>query len=170
MREYTLIRSARKTLALEVSREGEIIVRAPNRARARDIERFIEAHEEWLEKALARQKERLEKYPEPTEAEEKQLKAAAKEVLPPKVEKYAALMGVVPTGVKITGAEKRFGSCSGKNSLCFSWRLMRYPEAAIDYVVVHELAHIKHKNHGKEFYKFIESVLPDYKEREKLLR
>ena len=69
MTEYTLIRSARKTLALEVSREGEVIVRAPNRARERDIERFIEAHEEWLEKDLARQKERLEKYPEPTEEE-----------------------------------------------------------------------------------------------------
>lgn len=170
MHEYTLIRSARKTLALEVSREGEIIVRAPNGARARDIERFLAAHEEWLEKALARQKERQEKYPEPTPDEQRELIARAKEILPAKVEKYAALMGVTPAGVKITSAQKRFGSCSGKNSLCFSWRLMRYPEAAIDYVVVHELAHIRHKNHGRQFYGFIESVLPDYREREKLLR
>ena len=170
MTEYTLIRSARKTLALEVSREGEIIVRAPNRASARDIERFLAVHEAWLQKALTRQQERREKYPEPTEEERKELITRATAVLPAKVEKYAALMGVEPTGVKITSAEKRFGSCSGKNSLCFSWRLMRYPEAAIDYVVVHELAHIRHKNHGKEFYRFIGSVLPDYKAREKLLR
>ena len=170
MHEYTLIRSDRKTLALEVSREGVVIVRAPNRARARDIELFLAAHEEWLEKALARQSERREKYPEPTAEEKNELIARAKAVLPDKVEKYAAIMGVMPTGVRITGAEKRFGSCSGKNSLCFSWRLMRYPEAAIDYVVVHELAHIRHKNHGKQFYGFIESVMPDYKEREKLLR
>jgi len=168
--EYTLIRSDRKTLALEVSREGVVIVRAPNRARARDIERFLAAHEEWLEKALARQSERREKYPEPTEEEKAELISLAKAVLPGKVAKYAVLMGVEPAGVKITSAEKRFGSCSGKNSLCFSWRLMRYPEAAVDYVVVHELAHIRHKNHGREFYRFIESVLPDYKEREKLLR
>ena len=170
MAEYTLIRSARKTLALEVSREGEIIVRAPNRASARDIDRLLAAHEDWLQKALARQRERREKYPEPTEEERKELIARAKAELPAKVEKYSVLMGVEPAGVKITSAEKRFGSCSGKNSLCFSWRLMRYPEAAVDYVVVHELAHIRHKNHGREFYRFIESVLPDYKEREKLLR
>ena len=168
--EYTLIRSARKTLALEVSREGEIIVRAPNRASRGDIERFVAKHEAWLEKALARQRECREEYPEPSAEEKKELIARAKAVLPDKVEKYAAIMGVTPTGVKITNAEKRFGSCSGKNSLCFSWRLMRYPEAAIDYVVVHELAHIRHKNHGKQFYGFVASVLPDYKEREKLLR
>lgn len=170
MRDYTLIRSARKTLGLEVSREGEIIVRAPNRASRVDIEHFVEKHEAWLEKALARQSERREKHPEPTAEEQRALIARAREILPSKIEKYAAIMGVTPTGVKITSAQKRFGSCSGKNSLCFSWRLMSYPEAAIDYVVVHELAHIRHKNHGKQFYDFIESVLPDYKEREKLLR
>ncbi|MBR6654841.1 MAG: M48 family metallopeptidase [Oscillospiraceae bacterium] len=170
MHEYTLIRSDRKTLALEVSRDGEIIVRAPNRASRGDVECFVAAHEKWLEKALARQRERREKYPEPTAEEQKELIARAKAMLPAKVEKYAAIMGVMPTGVKITSAGKRFGSCSGKNSLCFSWRLMRYPEAAIDYVVVHELAHIRYKNHGKQFYGFIESVMPDYKNREKLLR
>ena len=170
MREYTLIRSDRKTMALEVSREGEIIVRVPGRASRADADRFVAEHEDWIGKALARQSERREKYPEPTPEEQRELIARAKAILPEKIEKYSALMGVAPTGVKITGAQKRFGSCSGKNSLCFSWRLMRYPEAAIDYVVVHELAHIRHKNHGREFYKFIESVLPDYKEREKLLR
>lgn len=170
MHEYTLIRSARKTISLEVSREGEIIVRAPNRAERSAVDRFVAEHEAWLENALARQSERREKYPEPTEEEREKYIAMAKALLPVKVEKYAAVMGVAPTGIKITGAQKRFGSCSGKDSLCFSWRLMRYPEAAIDYVVVHELAHIRHKDHGREFYGFIESVLPDYKEREKLLR
>jgi predicted metal-dependent hydrolase len=79
-------------------------------------------------------------------------------------------MGLRPAGVKITSAAKRFGSCSAKNSLCFSWRLMRYPEAAIDYVIVHELAHIRHKNHGRDFYTLIGAVLPDYRERKKLLK
>lgn len=68
------------------------------------------------------------------------------------------------------GGEKRFGSCSASNRLCFAWRLMRYPEAAVDYVVVHELAHIRYKNHGPAFYRLIASVLPDYKERIKLLK
>ena len=79
-------------------------------------------------------------------------------------------MGLTPTGVRITGARRRFGSCSAKNSLCFSWRLMLYPQAAVDYVVVHELAHIAHKNHGPAFYACIAAVLPDYKARIRLLK
>lgn len=79
-------------------------------------------------------------------------------------------MNLYPTALKITSAKTRFGSCSGKDSICFSYLLMRYPDEAIDYVVVHELAHIKHKNHSKAFYTLIEKYLPDYKEREKLLK
>ena len=79
-------------------------------------------------------------------------------------------LGVTPTGIKITSAKKRFGSCNGKNSICFSLYLMQYPQAAIDYVVVHELCHIRHHDHSPAFYRLVESVLPDYKERERLLR
>ena len=78
-------------------------------------------------------------------------------------------MGLEPTNIKITGAKARFGSCSSKNSLCFSWRLMMRPPEAVDCVVVHELAHIAQKNHGRTFYALMASVLPDYKERQKLL-
>ena len=84
--------------------------------------------------------------------------------------RYAAIMGVTPTGITVTGAKTRFGSCSYQNRLCFSWRLMAYPDEAIDYVVVHELAHIRHKNHSPAFYSFIEQVLPDYKSRIKMLK
>ena len=91
-------------------------------------------------------------------------------MLPGKVQYYSSLIGVTPGGITVTGARTRFGSCSGKNNLSFSFYLMRFPEEAIDYVVVHELCHILQHNHGKEFYKEIEKILPDYKEREKLLR
>ena len=96
------------------------------------------------------------------------LKAKALPYLTERTEYFAKIMGVEPTGIKITSAEERFGSCSGKNSICYSWRLMLYPPEAVDYVVVHELAHIKHHNHSKDFYKFIEQFIPDYKERMKL--
>ena len=79
-------------------------------------------------------------------------------------------MGLTPAGVRITGAQKRFGSCSGQNRLCFSWRLMLYPPEAIDYVVVHELAHIHHHNHGPAFYALVEQYMPDYRQRQALLR
>ena len=94
----------------------------------------------------------------------------ALELLPGRVAHYSRIMGLTPTGITVTGAEKRFGSCSGKNRLCFSWRVMLYPPEAIDYVVVHELAHIKHKNHGREFYALVASVLPDYRHRENILQ
>ena len=72
--------------------------------------------------------------------------------------------------MKITSARKRFGSCSGKNSLCFSYWLMLYPQEAVDYVIVHELAHIVHKNHSAAFYRLIGQYLPDYRERIKMLK
>ena len=90
--------------------------------------------------------------------------------MPKRVEYYSVLMNVKPTGIKITSAKKRFGSCSGKNSICFSYYLMLYPKEAVDYVVVHELAHIRHHNHSKDFYNFVSEFMPDYKEREKLLK
>ena len=83
---------------------------------------------------------------------------------------WSEATGLVPTGIKITAAKKRYGSCSGKNSLCFSWRLMLYPPEAIDYVVVHELAHIRHHNHSPAFWAFVEQTLPDYRQRQSLLR
>ena len=72
--------------------------------------------------------------------------------------------------VAIAEAAKRFGSCSGKNSLCFSCFLMNFPEEAIELVVVHELCHIKVRNHGPAFYALLEHYLPDHRERKKLLR
>lgn len=168
--EYTLIRSKRKTISLEVTRGGEIVVRAPNRCSRTAIDSFITAHERWLQNALARVQARELAYPEPDEAGREALIARAKEVIPKRAAYFSAVMGLQPTGVRITGARTRFGSCSAKNSLCFSWRLMQYPDECVDYVVVHELAHIVHKNHGPEFYALIGSVLPDYKERIKKLK
>ena len=84
------------------------------------------------------------------------------------MEYYAKIMQVEPASVKINSAKKRYGSCSGTNNLNFSLYLMDKDERFVDYVVVHELAHIKHHNHSKDFYRFIEQFMPDYKERMKL--
>ena len=119
---------------------------------------------------MAAQRSRLEAYPEPDEAERARLTALARDVIPEKVRHYSRIMGLYPTAVTITGARTRFGSCSGTNRLCFSLRLMQYPDEAVDYVVVHELAHIVHKNHGREFYALVQSVLPDWRQRQALLK
>lgn len=168
--EYELVRSARKTLAVEITGDCRVVVRAPMRLSRERIERFVAEHEGWIEKHLESQRKRKENHPLPTEAEREAYIKKAKEILPGKVAFYGGIMGLHPVGITITGAEKRFGSCSAKNRICFSWRLMAYPEEAVDYVVVHELAHICHKDHSKAFYACVEEVLPDWRERRKLLR
>ena len=167
--QYEIRRSRRRTLSLEITAEAKVLVRAPLRMSREAIEDFVQRHENWIEQHLQKQIRRQQRRQISPE-EKEQLRRRAQEILPEKVERFRKEMGVSPTGVKITSAEHRFGSCNGKNSLCFSLWLMQYPEAAIDYVVVHELAHILHKNHGKNFYACIASYLPDYKEREKLLK
>ena len=170
MREYKLIRSSRRTLALEIGRDLTLTVRAPMKMSLSDIEAFVQKHDKWIEKKLDVMKKREMKSDNLLPEEIAALKMRAKEILPQKVDYFAEIMGLKPSGVKITSAKKRFGSCSGKNSLCFSYELMLYPDEAIDYVVVHELAHIKHRNHSSRFYNLIEKYLPDYKTRERILK
>lgn len=83
---------------------------------------------------------------------------------------YAKWMKVSPAAIRITGAKTRWGSCSAKKSLNFSWRLMMADDAAIDYVVVHELAHITEMNHSVRFWLLVARILPDYKLRKNLLK
>ena len=170
MIEYTLIRSSRRTLSLEITRELTVLVRAPNRCPKGEIDRFVERHREWIATHTERQRQRLAAHPEPTEEERQALIDRAKRELPERVAHYAAIMGVTPTGITITGARTRFGSCSGKNRLSFSWRLMRYPPEAVEAVVVHELAHILRRDHSAAFYAIVTGVLPDYKARTALLK
>ena len=171
MKQYELIRSHRKTLALEITADCRVLVRAPMRLSQARIDAFVEQHADWIARHLERQRQRAETIPPaPTQAEIEALKAKARAVLPEKVAFWSRKMGVTPTGIKITTARKRYGSCSGKNSLCFSCFLMNYPEEAIELVVVHELCHIKVRNHGPDFYALLEQHLPDHKERKKLLK
>ncbi len=171
MESYELIRSSRKTLALEITRDCRVLVRAPLRLSQSRIDAFVAQHADWIAEHLLRQRELAAAAPPPpTAAQIAALKARAQAVLPPKVADWSRKIGVHPTGLKITTAKKRYGSCSGTNSLCFSCFLMNSPEAAIDLVVVHELCHIREKNHGPGFYALLAHYLPDYQERKKLLK
>ncbi len=170
MKNYKIIRSKRRSMALEVSRDYQLLVRVPFSTSEKIIENFVESHKQWIEKALLQQAERQAKYPEPTEQEIVKLKNKAHKVLPDKVKHFSAITGFVPTSIRITSAKTRFGSCNGKNAICFSYRLMQYPDSAVDYVVLHELVHIKHHNHSKRFWETLQSFMPDYKERKKLLK
>ncbi len=90
--------------------------------------------------------------------------------IPKRVEKYAPKVGVSPTAVKITSASSRWGSCSSKGSLNFSWKLIIAPEDVIDYVVVHELCHILCMDHSPSFWAEVERVIPDWQKRRNELK
>ena len=156
---------------MEITPDGQILVRAPVRMSRTDIDRFAAAHAAWAEKHLEQARRRAAYMPPDLSREEILVLAAkAQAILPPKVAYWSRVTGLIPTGITITAARSRYGSCSAKNRLSFSCFLVNYPEAAIDLVVVHELCHIRVKNHGPEFYALLSSFLPDHKERKKLLR
>ena len=168
--EYELIKSRkRRTIEMSINDEGKLVVRAPQNTARSEIDAFVEKHRLWAEKHMKLKKERIKKYSVSPE-EEENIKKNALPYLKERTEYFSAIMGLEPTGVRITSAKKRFGSCSAKNSICYSWRLMLYPKEAIDYVVVHELAHIRHHDHSAAFYRFVASVMPDHEARRALLR
>ena len=167
--DYEIIYSDRRTLSLCI-KEGRLIVRAPRGAQKRDIERLVLEYRGWIEKHLPASIRKNELYSSLGEDEIKMLKKRAREVLTSKTAYYASLMNISYGRITITSAKTRFGSCTAEGNIAYSYRLMLYPEEAIDYVVVHELAHRKEMNHSKEFYKIVASVLPDFKSRKALLK
>lgn len=212
MISYTLVRSRRKTVAIHITKDVAVEVRAPLKTSRANIDRFVASKEKWITSHLALRKQRNSEkaafaldygdtvslcggsfplragdggragfdgecfYLPPGLPPDRLknavvliYKAMAKWFLTKKVAAYAAQIGVTPAAVKVSGAKTRWGSCSGKNRLSFSWRLLMADEDAIDYVVVHELAHIKEHNHSPRFWAVVEGALPDYlKRRQKL--
>lgn len=164
---YPIIRSNRRTVGITVKRGGEVVIRAPKRMKLSDVQKAVEKHRAWINRAIEKSK-RLPDLPD--EETQALLRRKAKEMLPALVEQWANRIGVQPTSFRVTSAKTRFGSCSGKNGLCFSLFLMQYPPEAIEYVVVHELCHILHHNHSAAFWATVAHYLPDYRTRKALLK
>ena len=167
---YTLTRSKRKTIAIHINKDAALEVRAPLKLSMIEIDKFVHDKQDWIEKTLCKAIDRKENALHLSKDQEFELKKRAEKTIPERVSFYANVMGVTPTSVKISGAKKRWGSCSNKGDLNFSWRLMLTDIDIIDYLVVHELAHIREYNHSKKFWAVVENVLPDYKERQQKLK
>ena len=172
-----IIRSNRKTMAIEVRPDGKVLVRAPYRVPESEIRRFLRDKEEWLKKAIEKQKARedaakkeLSSLPPPlTAAELRALAEAAAKDLPARAERLAPLVGVRYGNITIRNQRSRWGSCSAKGNLNFNCLLMLIPEDVRDYVVVHELCHRIEMNHSPRFWSEVARVLPDYAVRKKWL-
>ena len=171
--EYQVIRSARKTMTLEVRRDGNVIVRAPLRTGLPRIKRFVNQKQEWVLGCLERTKEYREQKPlsaDLSEAKRNVYIRKAKETITKRVSYFARLMGVSYRNITIREQKTRWGSCSSKGNLNFNYRLFYLPEELLDYVVVHELAHRRHMNHSKDFWQEVERYFPDYKTCRKQLK
>lgn len=215
---YTLKKEKRRSLTIQIKEDATVIVKAPHQLSQREIDRFLNEKQPWIEKKLAIQQQRHaqrpthdflegelfsylgEQYPlrilAPAEAkkaglnlrspldllsgqfllhESKSDKASAKKyfikwyqseartVLQDRVEHYTQIAGLKYTDIKLSNARTRWGSCSSRGSLNFNWRIVMAPIEVLDYLVVHEVVHLRHHNHSKHFWGMVEELYPEYK-------
>ncbi len=182
-----LIRSKRRTISLMIKDDGALLVRAPERTRIEYVNKFIKEKENWIAKHQELMKAFLKKKKTYKFITDEGILLLGKRVRPKGLElknideiklwykKKAAILiskrldfftkkfGLHYGALKITSARKRWGSCSGRNDMNFSWRLIMADKKAIDYVIVHEIAHIKHKDHSAKFWDCVESMMKDYR-------
>lgn len=170
-----VIRSKRKTLAIEIRPDMRVVVRAPEKIPQNEIMKFVEEKQNWIKKHLvqmyfkAEEIKKQKKEPALTNADIEKLCQKALSVIPDKVKYYAEIMGVTYGRITIRNQKTRWGSCSNKGNLNFNCLLMLMPDKVLDYVVVHELCHLKQMNHSKKFWKEVERYMPDYKNYKKWL-
>lgn len=171
MEKYELIRSNRKTIAIQIKGDGQVVVRAPLRMSNAEVERYVSSKAEWIQKHIDIASSRQSAHSEPLTQEQLQrLADAALQDIPQRVSKYAAIIGVTVGRITIRHQKTRWGSCSAKGNLSFNCLLMLCPEDVRDYVVVHELCHRKEMNHSVHFWREVEKVLPQYAVQRKWLK
>ena len=165
---YQIIKSDRKTIAIQIKPDGQVVVRCPKRMRVEEARRFVESKADWIEKHLAkRQPQNVAKY---TPKEVEQLREQARKLVTERVKYYALIIGVTYGQIAIRTQHTRWGSCSSKGNLNFNCLLALTPPEVLDYVVVHELCHRKDLNHSDRFWSQVERILPDYKARKAWLK
>jgi predicted metal-dependent hydrolase len=213
--QYRLIRSKRRTCALEIAADGRLIVRAPYCLDDGRIELLVRKHGQWIETKRKAFQQSSPLRPSPSFHEGDKLyflgkgyplryveeseggaalrfdgrfllrrkegprarvlfrewcRLQAREILSGRAQFFGGLSGLNACAIRITDARKRWGSCSTKGTLNFTWRLVMAPLEVIDYVVVHELMHLKEQNHSKRFWQSVRTILPDFDGRRRRLR
>lgn len=160
---FDIIYSKRKTTALRVTKDNKIEVRCNGFISKSVIEKFVGEKKNWIKKIQTEIKiAKMDKICLTPELMVDLINKSHK-IIPKRVEYYSKLMGIVPSSVKINTAKTKWGSCSGKNSLNFSCRLMLADDETIDYVIIHELAHIKEHNHSCKFWDIVRKYCSEYK-------
>lgn len=153
-------RAGLRRITLTVRRDGVVRLSFPSHVGRERALAFLESKMEWLRRAKARIAARQETDRHTIDAEEvARLRQAAKEELPARVAHLSAVTGLHCTGVRISSARTRWGSCSAKNHLSLSLYLMRLPEHLRDFIILHELCHTIHHNHSPRFHRLLNELL-----------
>ncbi len=168
-----IIRSKRKTIALQIADDGQLIIKAPLKYPVKDIVSFIEKKEKWIKTHIDKVQQlncELEQLQAFTEQDINNMADKALAVIPERVRFYAEKLGVKYGRITIRNQRTKWGSCSSKGNLNFNCLLMATPPEVLDSVIVHELCHRLHMNHSREFYDCLYRILPDYDKWNKWLR
>ena len=172
----SVIRSARKSLGLEVRDANTVLARIPTRVSDRELKAFVENHRSGsLEKTevMAEREEKRKSTPTPAPPPELLSKTDRMKIqlkIGKRVRHYCETMGVTVGYVTVKDQKTRWGSCSAKGNVNFNYQLAFLPDELLDYVVIHELAHRRHMNHSRAFWAEVEKYCPDYLERREQLK
>ena len=166
---HTLIRSDRKTVSIQITPTGEVILRCPKRMPKKEAEAFLESKRSWVETHLAKLARQSAVQPLTREEIEALARQAAADI-PERVARHAKAMGLTYGRIIIRRQKTRWGSCSVKGNLNFNCLLMLCPEEVREYVVIHELCHRLEMNHSPRFWAEVAKRCPDYARQRKWLK
>ena len=165
---YKIIRSNRKTIAIQILPDGSVAVRCQKLMRGVEVRKFVNCKSTWIEKHLTSRIPRIEE--KLTDSELKELRERTRILVTERVRYFAPLVGVTYNQIATRAQRTRWGSCSSKGNLNFNCLLGLVPSEVLDYVIVHELCHRKELNHSDRFWNEVFRILPDYKARKQWLK
>jgi predicted metal-dependent hydrolase len=170
--DYKVKYSKRKSISIEVKDNNEVVVRAPRGVPETKVIEFVRNSEKWIRNKVEEreaQKIMRNKYSF-SEQEIERYKYSAKELILKRVNSRAKEYRIKYKKVRVSNAKKRWGSCSTRGTISINWRLVLTPKEVLEYVITHELMHLKHMNHSKRYWQEVEKAVPKYKEYKKWLR
>ncbi|MFC1656229.1 M48 family metallopeptidase [Patescibacteria group bacterium] len=169
-----LIKSNRRTLSLTIEQDGTVTIRAPKRISQAHIDNFLKEKKKWIIKHIEKVKERQKQSEDFSQKIDgtkiPQYKKRARQIITERADHFSEKHNLPYKSIRLSSAKTRWGSCGPTNNLNFNWIIMFAPPEVVDYLVVHELAHTKHRHHQKSFWKLVEEIDPGYKKNRKWLR